>query len=158
MNYSELTWRYFAADERVGCLTGARVTRGTAGSRAQGTWVQFDLAWQDELAGDGPGSDPRADTGFSAGAFSAVAGAAPGRGALRVKDGRFLAFGCPHTIAVAAWLVEQAVATGHAAGTGLPESPALLARRFGVPIEKLGRLLLVEDAWLAATSGAARVK
>jgi len=130
MNYNDITRRYFCADERVGSLAGPDVMRGSAGSRAGGTWVQFDLEW-------------RGDAGVSTGTRTGAAGR-------RIKDARFLAFGCPHTIAVAAWLVEHAVAEGYA-GVGLPETVPLIARRFAVPIEKLGRLLLVEDAWLAAT-------
>jgi hypothetical protein len=133
MTYNDLTWRYFCADAHIGSLTGPGVIRGSAGSRAAGTWVQFDLDWRVE---DGAGSEGRA-----------------GGGRPRVRDARFLAFGCPHTIAAAAWLVEHAVAEAYA-GVGLPEAVPLIARRFAVPIEKLGRLLLVEDAWLAATPGA----
>jgi NifU-like protein involved in Fe-S cluster formation len=75
---------------------------------------------------------------------------------IRVRDGqvvdaRFLTFGCPHTIAVASWVAEN----GHGALTAkLPESVQALRARFGVPQEKLGRLLIVEDAWLAVTSAA----
>ena len=65
----------------------------------------------------------------------------------RVQAARFQAFGCPHTIAVAAYVAEQAI--GHEA-SGLPESVPQLAVRFEVPPEKLGRLLAIEDAWLAA--------
>ena len=43
MNYSNLTWRHFDNPVCVGVLTGAAVRRGAAGSRAQGTWVQFDV-------------------------------------------------------------------------------------------------------------------
>jgi hypothetical protein len=66
----------------------------------------------------------------------------------RVSAAKFLAFGCPHTIAVAAWLTEQAVG-GHAEPQ-LPESVRALRDRFAVPVEKMGRLLIIEDAWLAA--------
>jgi NifU-like protein involved in Fe-S cluster formation len=114
MNYNELTRRYFETAARAGELTGPGVFRGAAGSRAQGTWVQFDLQ-------------------INAGAVSAA---------------KFLAFACPHTIAVAAWLAEQAVGRGLEAK--LPESVQALRDRFSVPIEKTGRLLIVEDAWLAA--------
>ena len=69
-----------------------------------------------------------------------------------LQAARFLAFGCPHTIAVAAWLVEQA--PGQALRAGLPESVHALSARFAVPIPKLGRLLIVEDAWIAAARGA----
>ena len=65
-----------------------------------------------------------------------------------VAAARFLAFGCPHTIAVSAWLAEQAV--GKAPKPGLPESVQALQERFAVPVEKTGRLLIIEDAWLAA--------
>jgi len=72
---------------------------------------------------------------------------------LQIKAGvvaaaKFLAFGCPHTIAVSAWLAEQAV--GRQPAPLLPENVQALRERFAVPVEKLGRLLIVEDAWLAA--------
>jgi NifU-like protein involved in Fe-S cluster formation len=65
-----------------------------------------------------------------------------------VAAARFLAFACPHTIAVSAWLAEQAV--GKPLGRSLPESVQALQERFAVPVEKTGRLLIIEDAWLAA--------
>src|ERR1700678_4551167 len=100
-------------------------------------------------------------------------GAAPGRGWFRGEQGgraggtwvqfdvqltetggstirsiRFLAFGCPHVIAVCQWVAEHA--TGLRADAGLPETVQALRGRFQVPLEKLGRLLVVEDAWVAA--------
>ena len=69
-----------------------------------------------------------------------------------ILDTRFLAFGCPHTIAVAAWLAEQSL--GAPLQREMPESVAALRERFAVPVEKLGRLLLVEDAWTAAVGAA----
>ena len=65
-----------------------------------------------------------------------------------IREARFLAFACPHTIAVSAWLAEQAV--GQQVRPRLPESVQALRERFAVPVEKLGRLLIIEDAWLAA--------
>lgn len=65
-----------------------------------------------------------------------------------VSAAKFLAFACPHTIAVAAWLTEQAL--GRQLAPKLPESVQALRERFAVPIEKMGRLLIIEDAWLAA--------
>jgi NifU-like protein involved in Fe-S cluster formation len=65
-----------------------------------------------------------------------------------VSAAKFLAFACPHTIAVAAWLTEQAV--GQQLKPKLPESVQALRERFAVPVEKMGRLLIIEDAWLAA--------
>ena len=57
-------------------------------------------------------------------------------------------------IAVAAWLVEQA--PGRVLRPALPESVQALSTRFAVPIPKLGRLLIVEDAWIAAAALAFR--
>ena len=65
-----------------------------------------------------------------------------------VSAASFLAFACPHTIAVAAWLAEQAV--GGRLQPVLPEGVPALRDRFAVPVEKMGRLLIIEDAWLAA--------
>ncbi len=59
-----------------------------------------------------------------------------------------MAFACPHVIAVSAWLAEQAV--GRPVQPRLPESVQALRERFAVPVEKMGRLLIIEDAWLAA--------
>ncbi len=64
---------------------------------------------------------------------------------------RFLAFGCPHVIAVCQWVAERAV--GLTVEPRLPENVQALRRRFEVPVEKLGRLLVVEDAWAAAVRG-----
>jgi hypothetical protein len=36
----------------------------------------------------------------------------------------------------------------------LPESVQDLRQRFAVPVEKMGRLLIIEDAWLAAGAAA----
>jgi NifU-like protein involved in Fe-S cluster formation len=71
------------------------------------------------------------------------------RFALRLQDGRvtearFKAYGCPHTLAAVAWLAE------HARGRPLEESTAQgleeVVRRLDIPAEKLGRLLIVQDA------------
>jgi len=51
-----------------------------------------------------------------------------------VAAARFLAFACPHTIAVSAWLAEQAVGTP--LRPCLPESVQALQERFAVPVEK----------------------
>ena len=74
MHYNELTLHYFRTAGAAGELRGPGVSRGAAGSRALGTWVQFDLA---------------VDAGV-------------------IHAARFRVFGCPHTIAVSAWLAEQA--------------------------------------------------
>jgi NifU-like protein involved in Fe-S cluster formation len=121
MNYSNITWRHFDNPVCTGILTGAAVRRGAAGSRAQGTWVQFDVRTT--------GARITEST---------------------VEAVRFLAYGCPHVIAVADWVAQKAV--GGPAEPVLPESVHALRERFEVPIEKLGRLLIVEDAWIAALS------
>jgi cysteine desulfurase len=75
-----------------------------------------------------------------------------------VKSARFSAYGCPHTLAVTAWLCETL--EGAPLATAVPNSmelgtPVDWARKFAVPAEKLGRLLVVEDA-LRAALGLAR--
>jgi len=117
MDYSELTLRYFKTATHAGVLAGPNVHRGSAGSRAAGVWVQFDL---------------RVNSGV-------------------IQEVRFLAFACPHAIAVSAWVAEQGAGPLRAV---LPESVQDLSDRFAVPVEKRGRLLIIEDAWVAAVDGA----
>ncbi len=69
-----------------------------------------------------------------------------------ITAARFLAFGCPHVIAVASWLTETCV--GRRVQETLPENVHALQRRFEVPVEKMGRLLVIEDAWIAAIRAA----
>jgi len=114
VKYNEATLHYFRTAETAGILTGPGTWRGAAGTREQGTWVQFDV-----LIGEGI-----------------------------IREARFLAFGCPHTLAVSAWVAEQAA--GRPVRAALPESVQELSERFAVPAEKCGRLLIIEDAWLAA--------
>jgi hypothetical protein len=61
-----------------------------------------------------------------------------------VKDARFKTYGCPHTLSVTAWLAEQL--PGRTRADLLPGTPASWAEALSVPEEKLGRLLVVEDA------------
>jgi cysteine desulfurase len=61
-----------------------------------------------------------------------------------VKDARFQAFACPHTMDTAAWLCAQL--PGRVRGQLIPGAPAQWAAERAVPVEKLGRLLVVEDA------------
>ena len=68
----------------------------------------------------------------------------------KVRAARFLAFACPHSIAVCAWLTETAL--GKPLQRNLAESAQELRRRFEVPVEKMGRLLIIEDAWSAAAA------
>jgi len=67
-----------------------------------------------------------------------------------VKAARFKAYGCPHTLKVAEWLVGQL--PGRRRDQGIPGNPAGWAQTIDVPTEKLGRLLTVEDALTACFS------
>lgn len=62
----------------------------------------------------------------------------------RILETRFLAWGCPHSIAGASWLAEKLPGkdlAGAAEITGLEISAAL-----EVPVQKLGSILILEDA------------
>ncbi len=120
MTYNELTRRHFANAACAGTASGPDWFRGEAGSRAQGTWVQFDVRLDQDDSG-------------------------------AIRSVRFLAFGCPHVIDVSQWLAAHAVRLPDLAR--LTERMQNLRRQFEVPVEKLGRLLIVEDAWVAALRG-----
>jgi hypothetical protein len=68
---------------------------------------------------------------------------------------RFQAYGCPHTLAVCAHLAGTIV--GRHAAQGIGSTPQAWAQEFEVPTEKLGRLLVVEDAIVAALRNAANL-
>ena len=61
-----------------------------------------------------------------------------------VRDARFSAWGCPHTLAAAAWVASRL--PGRSRAALLPGSPQEWRAALGIPAEKLGRLLVVEDA------------
>jgi cysteine desulfurase len=61
-----------------------------------------------------------------------------------VKDARFQAYGCPHTLAVAAWIAKAL--PGRRREALQPGTPSEWAAEHRVPVEKLGRLLVIEDA------------
>ena len=65
-----------------------------------------------------------------------------------VKSARSSVYGCPHTLAVVGWLCE--VLEGARLSAGTAGTAAEWAGKFAVPPEKLGRLLIVEDALRAA--------
>ena len=64
-----------------------------------------------------------------------------------VKAARFKAYGCPHTLAVMDWLTRRL--PGRTREDGPPGTPAIWAEELSVPADRLGRLLVVEDALLA---------
>ena len=68
---------------------------------------------------------------------------------LRVCSGRVSGvshrvYGCPHTLAAAAWLAGRL--PGRTGEELMPGTPAEWAQTLAVPVEKLGRLLTLEDA------------
>jgi len=119
---SELAWELFATLPGAGPLSHAHASgagthvSGEAGSASEGTWVRFHLALE-------PG--PSIERGT-------------------VKDARFQAYGCPHTLATAAWLTGRL--RGRTREALVPGGPQDWMRALSVPIEKLGRLLIIEDA------------
>jgi len=109
-----------------------------------------ESADQARAPGDGR---PEDDAPSSAGQAVGEAGG-PGqevwvRFRLRIADGvvksaLFKAYGCPHTLAVTAWVVERL--GGRSRADLAPGTPSDWAEALAVPVEKLGRLLVVEDA------------
>jgi cysteine desulfurase len=61
-----------------------------------------------------------------------------------VKDARVQAFGCPHTLDVAGWVCRELPGRHRAALP--PGKPTEWAATRSVPVERLGRLLVIEDA------------
>lgn len=62
----------------------------------------------------------------------------------KIRDARFQAYGCPDTLRVTGWLAGRL--PGLSRDSLPPGTPASWAEALSVPIEKLGRLLVVEDA------------
>ncbi len=116
-----------------------------------------------QLPGAGP---PAADSAGDAAAGSWHTGRAGGRElgtdvAVHIRctspngpvtDARFQALGCPHTLATAAWVTQRLV--GRSVADLLPDGPRDWAKALQVPVTRLGRLLLIEDAILAAKRSA----
>jgi hypothetical protein len=67
-----------------------------------------------------------------------------------VKEARFQAFGCPHTMDTAAWLCARL--PGRSRAGLVPGTPAEWAAARQVPPERLGRMLVLEDALRACLS------
>jgi NifU-like protein involved in Fe-S cluster formation len=68
----------------------------------------------------------------------------------KIKECRFRVFGCPHLIAAAEWLCS------HAEGDTMTDLANFRAedcmQQLAVPVEKTGRLLLLEDAIRSLTA------
>jgi NifU-like protein involved in Fe-S cluster formation len=133
MNYNDLTRRHFENPTHAGVLAGPD--------------VRLESPAQAEI----PAAVRRGAAGSEAQGTWVQFDVQVGFGSSETIDGvRFLAYGCPHVIAVSDWIAQQAV--GRPAKPQLPEGVQALRERFDVPTEKLGRLLIVEDAWIAAVS------
>jgi hypothetical protein len=133
VKYSELTLQYFRTALGAASAVGAAGAAGAAGAGV--------LAGPNTFRGAAGSRTHGAWVQFDLQTAAQV-----------IQAARFLAFACPHTIAVSAWVAERAV--GHVLRPALPESVEDLSERFAVPIEKKGRLLIIEDAWIAAVTGA----
>jgi NifU-like protein involved in Fe-S cluster formation len=64
-----------------------------------------------------------------------------------VRAARFAAFGCPHTVAAASLVAERL--EGRPVGDATRVDVHALQTELGVPVEKLGKLLRIEDALAA---------
>jgi NifU-like protein involved in Fe-S cluster formation len=73
-----------------------------------------------------------------------------------VTDARFRAWGCPHLIAACALATERLVDKPAAVAGRL--DPLELSRELAVPTEKLGRLLVLEDALRTLAAGMAEAQ
>jgi hypothetical protein len=68
----------------------------------------------------------------------------------RVLQARYRAYGCPYTLAACEWLATR-LEGGERGSLG---APADWARQLKIPPARLGRLLVVEDALVAALAAA----
>lgn len=65
-----------------------------------------------------------------------------------VTEARYRVRACPHTVAAVDWLIARL--PGRSRAEAVPGTPHDWVRTLGTPVEKLGQLLLVEDALMAA--------
>lgn len=68
----------------------------------------------------------------------------------RVLQARYRAYGCPYTLAACEWLATRLESTGR----GSLGAAADWAQQLQIPQARLGRLLVVEDALIAALAAA----
>lgn len=111
------------ADDACVAASAERIVGGEAGSRAQGTLVrvQLRLALADRT----------------------------------VREMRYRAFGCPYTLAACEWVAStlsgrSLTALSDDGLTAAVGTPAHWCQTLGIPPARLGRLLVIEDALLAA--------
>lgn len=101
------------------------------------------------LRGLQPGSGSRDPEGWVSGEAGSVEQGTWVRFTLRpadnrVAEARFKVYGCPDTTAAVEWLVQRL--PGRKLNELLPEGVQGMAKAVEIPAEKLGRLLLIEDA------------
>lgn len=127
-----LSYGRFSLPEHIDLAVGA-IRREVTRLRALSPASEPALAGLGEVVGEagGPGQEAWVRFRLSVGAGS-------------VKSALFKAYGCPHTLAVAAWVAERL--RGRSRAELAPGTPAEWADTLAVPVEKLGRLLVVEDA------------
>lgn len=63
---------------------------------------------------------------------------------MTIRQARFRAYGCPHTLAMASWLTERLVGEPLTSGYTLPKDEIVAA--LALPAEKLRSVLVAEDA------------
>jgi hypothetical protein len=113
-----------------------------------------DVVRQLFLGAPGGGAPPASGAGWHRGRAGSIANAAVVEVWLQLAaDGRvvalrYRAWGCPYTIAALAWLAQRW--PGDLAAELPAGGPAGWQAALGVPVERLGRLLIVEDALRAA--------
>ncbi len=110
------------------------------------------------LTTPGAGAPPAGGGGWHHGRAGSIANSAVVEVWLQVAtDGRldalrYRAWGCPYTIAALGWLAQHW--PGQPAAELPGGGPAGWQAALGVPVERLGRLLIVEDALRAALAAA----
>ena len=62
----------------------------------------------------------------------------------RLQDVKFLAYGCPYTIAACSWMTEKLA--GAPVGELLNFAPDGISDKLAIPVEKMGKLLVLKDA------------
>jgi hypothetical protein len=113
--------------------------------------------WQLFQAAPGAGAPPAGATGWRHGRAGSLAAEAcvevwlqPAGDGL-VQALRYRVWGCPHTIATLAWLAQRW--PGGRLDSPPGGGPQGWQSALAVPTEKLGRLLIIEDALRAAGAG-----
>jgi NifU-like protein involved in Fe-S cluster formation len=111
------------------------------------------LAGSGDLAADGGTAGSGEAAALDRGAWVRFAARIEGE---RFADCRFRAFGCPHTLAAASLVAGRLRGAPLVAASSI--DAAGIARELDAPAEKMGRLLVVEDALRALLADLGRVQ